>query len=142
MAKKYPSERLEDVFQEDIVPAFPKIVIFKRFARSRAGLCLDQHEIDDIVEDHRESVEEQKMQMLLKWQQNSGSAATVTKIRALVHEYTTGSSDSNEDYVNVGGAYRAFRNQPLCGRKHVYRGEQLSERHSSRFKARQYPVVA
>ncbi|XP_077976150.1 uncharacterized protein LOC120329510 [Styela clava] len=125
MASKYPLERLEDVFQEEIVLAFPKIVNFKKFARSSAGLRLDQHEIDDIVEDFGKSVEEQKLQMLMKWQQNSGSAATVSKIRAIVNGYKTG--HSNEDYINVGGVFRAFRDQPLCGRRHVYRGEQLSK---------------
>nr|XP_039252017.1 serine/threonine-protein kinase PEPKR2-like [Styela clava] len=65
------------------------------------------------------------MQMLMKWKQNAGSAATVSKIRAIVRGYKNG--DSNEDFINVGGAYRAFRDQPLCGRRHVYRGEQLSE---------------
>nr|XP_039264587.1 uncharacterized protein LOC120340407 [Styela clava] len=125
MASKYPLERLEDVFQEEVVLAFPKIVNFKKFARSSAGLRLDQHEIDDIVEDFGKSVEEQKLQMLMKWQQNSGSAATVSKIRAIVNGYKTG--NSNEDYINVGGVFRAFRDQPLCGRRHVYRGEQLSK---------------
>nr|XP_039264590.1 serine/threonine-protein kinase nekl-2-like [Styela clava] len=123
MARKYPSERLEDVFQEEIVQAFPKIVNFKRFARSSAGLCLDQQEIADIVEDHGESVEEQKMQMLMKWKQNEGSSATVPKIRALLRGYRN--IDSNEDFV--GGVFRAFRDQPLCGRRHVYRGEQVSK---------------
>nr|XP_039266130.1 uncharacterized protein LOC120341643 [Styela clava] len=97
MTRKYPSERFEDVFQEEIVKAFRKIDNFKRFARSSAGLCLDQHEIDDIVADNRESVEEQKIQMLMKWKQNAGSAATVPRIRALLRGYIN--SDSNKGIV-------------------------------------------
>nr|XP_039251227.1 kelch-like protein 24 [Styela clava] len=102
MARKYPSERLEDVFQEEIVQAFPKIVNFNRFARSSAGLCLDKHEFDHIVEDHGKSVEEQKMQMLMKWKKNAGSAATVSKIRALLRGYQAG--DSNEEATKVFNA--------------------------------------
>ncbi|XP_039249325.2 kelch-like protein 23 isoform X2 [Styela clava] len=94
-------ERFEDVFQDEIVRAFPRIVDFKRFARSRYGLCLSQDEIEDIVNDCCSSTEEQKLQMLYKWKQNTGRAGTISKIRSLVHNFLYDDRDQDSLQENT-----------------------------------------
>ncbi|XP_039264131.2 uncharacterized protein LOC120339951 isoform X3 [Styela clava] len=63
-----------DVFQNEIIPAFASIGEFKQFARDSNGLRLDSAVVIGVVADHPTSTHDQMMKMLLIWKQNNKGA--------------------------------------------------------------------
>ncbi|XP_076804024.1 caspase-2-like [Clavelina lepadiformis] len=56
-----------------------------RFVRTK--LILEENLIDDIIHDNKDHVEEQKYQMLLKWNMRQGPAETIGKLKNLVNDF-------------------------------------------------------
>ncbi|CAK8691790.1 unnamed protein product [Clavelina lepadiformis] len=56
-----------------------------RFVRTK--LILEENLIDDIIHDNKDHVEEQKYQMLLKWDLRQGPDETIGKLKNLVNDF-------------------------------------------------------
>lgn len=86
MARPPRPERLEDVFQDDIVRRF-SAQEFRNFARSAVGLRLSDYDVSNIVDDYGNHVEEMKLKMLNLWRQRQGTQATPARIRELADAF-------------------------------------------------------
>lgn len=87
-------ERLEDVFQDDIMLRFSNSD-FKKFARSSRGLGLPEHVIENVSEDYRGQSEEMRWKLLSLWRQRNGRNATCERIREI--------ADGFQDHLNSLG---------------------------------------
>lgn len=89
-------ERLEDVFQDEIVRQFGALSEFKKFARSKDGLRLSNYDVENIAEDYPRA-EPQRLQLLYLWKQKQGKQATPQKIRDIVQQYKDRNVDHDDD---------------------------------------------
>ncbi|XP_077976136.1 uncharacterized protein LOC120340406 [Styela clava] len=84
---EHSQEKLEEVFQNEIVSVFRDKSKFIEFARSKYGLRLKESDIEGIIAKQTISVEERNHRILMRWKEKRGRKATVSKIRSIVTRF-------------------------------------------------------
>ena len=71
-----PPQRLEDAFQDIIIPAFTNRAHFNNFARSSNGLELESDTLDQIHHDCTRNVFRYQMEVLKHWRMEKGEGGS------------------------------------------------------------------
>lgn len=92
-----PSERLVDVFQDEIIQEFHSKSLWRRFALSQHGLVLTMGDVSNIEADYPQNQERQKMAMLELWEQRTTGSGKIYKYFMALTIKNAASSEKNSN---------------------------------------------
>ncbi|XP_039264129.2 uncharacterized protein LOC120339951 isoform X1 [Styela clava] len=106
--KKDENERIEDVFQKEIIPRFAGTTEFKKYARASNGLNIDDIDLSDLFENNPKDIKEFKFSVLLFWKQKNKDRATCERIRNITDAYLSSyTCTENPQVSNKSGVDRS-----------------------------------